>query len=644
MAKGTFDLPEFAAANGFEILGAKSPGVLRVRNAEGQEGEFNTSEFLKSNGVNPSEVSININSADTPLNTSVVEGMDRAKLALGNAKGGAAFLKNKFQDARINTDGELVVNSNGAWHRVDPEGFGDGNWKDMVQEFGRDIADLTDVAINTGAAAAATALAPVTGGASVLAAGAAGGAAKGITTILGNIAGTYKVDSPQEVVKDIAWDMALGMGGQALSLGSRKLFVPKLKMALEGMNDTASPATKEMLASYLESTAGVNKTSVMRGIDRHKEVGQYMSQAIEAAGRGATEDKVIVNAANNARRKVAEAAEAFPKALSENYGMQKRALLDNIPNDVVVPLGETMSKQWGNLQSMGLVRNVEDKWVAQTPEFLAEHFGITPFQAKQLAPKMLEFVDNIDFMQKRAGGVLKGKEGVEAVMNMRRNLDDLYYGLVDANPAIESSLTQVSKPIRDALNSSFRDAGVAGEVTRLSEFYKGNLEAKRLAMQVGEGGAATLDGFVSKFFSDPAKHRGAKDLIDRLESMGGRYSKLATETLDRLAAVDMVRTSAKGSFGAAQQGIIGKGLNKAANLAMNPRRAVQMINATDQMLQSTPIKAALKARNMFWSMPKEQLRSFLADPKASAVMFQTIASSQDEQDSALQQLMKQGGL
>jgi hypothetical protein len=167
------------------------------------------------NGLDPS----------SPINKSPVSEEDRAILTTGNGKGKVNYLRKKFEDVTEDEHGDLLVKDKGLWHRVDPNQLGDVDpWeatkkiagtllknnpvtflanlhpataesikeklkdvpsytlddvKEQVSEARKDVADLYDVALVGGAAAAGAAVgtATATPGLGSIAGAAAGGMA-----------------------------------------------------------------------------------------------------------------------------------------------------------------------------------------------------------------------------------------------------------------------------------------------------------------------------------------------------------------------------------------------------------------------------------------------------------------------------------
>src|SRR6185436_1809857 len=111
-----------------------------------------------SSGLNPT----------TPINQSTLSMADRLKMSLGNEEGNKAYLMSKPDVGGVTTDptGALVYQdmNTSLWHRVDPEGGGDGDPWTRTKEIMKDAADIAPAAVKTlGAIGAGIAAAPLTG-------------------------------------------------------------------------------------------------------------------------------------------------------------------------------------------------------------------------------------------------------------------------------------------------------------------------------------------------------------------------------------------------------------------------------------------------------------------------------------------------
>jgi hypothetical protein len=293
--KPHFDAAGFLESQGLTFKGFdKATGHALVENDEtGEPGTFDVKSLLKKEGMNP-DADVTFNTPDNPLNETPVGVMDRLKLSLGNTKGAVGYLKSKFQDARVDDTGSLVVKDQGAWKKVDLDGLGDDSgWK--VSEILGDIADVGgDALVGAGSLAALGA----TGGAGAVGLAAAGsGAASAIKGVLGRFANTYDA-TPEEFAKDVMFDTALGVVGEGVAIGGKALLGPTLKRGFSKLANVGE-ATQDMLAKGFaavdpENGAGTYRTILQRGEDVVESVAKANDRAAaeatsfgaDAAGKG----------------------------------------------------------------------------------------------------------------------------------------------------------------------------------------------------------------------------------------------------------------------------------------------------------------------------------------------------------------------
>jgi len=165
-------------------------------------------------------------SPNTAKNESIVDPIDRVKLAPGNKKGKLNYLKENFDDAQINDYGDFVVEKEGEWYKVDPSSLGMiDDWRNTKQliKASKEVAmDVVDVWPEVVAAGVGIGTAVATGGSSFLAmmgaeAAAAGGVAS-YRTLLGRAVGTYDA-TPEETALDIGMEGVLATAGVGVMAG-----------------------------------------------------------------------------------------------------------------------------------------------------------------------------------------------------------------------------------------------------------------------------------------------------------------------------------------------------------------------------------------------------------------------------------------
>jgi hypothetical protein len=206
------DLSATLSNLGVELVGIDSNGDAKVRDENGEVKTLDINSTLTNLGVKNAQKMqfAESNTSDEPLEYSPVTAGDRALLDIrgeGKVFGQAGekdsinFLRKKFEDTKLNKNGDLVVKTKGLWHKVDPSFLGDGDPWEMTKEFGKDLAEMSQEAIDS----ASTIVSGVAGsllgpqGAAVgIAAGPALG--KAIRTTIGKAAGIDSATPGEQVI------------------------------------------------------------------------------------------------------------------------------------------------------------------------------------------------------------------------------------------------------------------------------------------------------------------------------------------------------------------------------------------------------------------------------------------------------------
>lgn len=202
---------------------------------------------------------------EAALNKSPLSAIDRLKLSFSDDVG--RELAQRFPDGtQQDQNGDWLVKSSetGGWHRVDPVNYGDKDpWelaKDVVTgkaSFGSAleqsdiVGDMADVGEEAALMTASVIAGLATGGSSLVAQAAAGGAAglagKFGTTSLGRFMGTYEA-SAEDQVKDIALESVLNAGGAAIAPGVSKIAGRTLNAVGRGLSGLPEGSIKAVKA------------------------------------------------------------------------------------------------------------------------------------------------------------------------------------------------------------------------------------------------------------------------------------------------------------------------------------------------------------------------------------------------------------
>lgn len=245
-------------------------------------------------------------SEESAINQSPLSVGQRFRLAFGNEKGSLKFLKENFEDAKKDKEGNYKVKKDGSWYAVDPTGFGDGpaySFADKVANLGaealKDAVDLTDDAISMiGAAIGAGGGA---GAASIPGAALGAAAASAANSSLGRWAGTYEAE-PEEMLADAALDALLTAGGYGIVPGAKlaKNLAGKGLNKL-GMTIASKPALAETAKAVTTTVKNMGKESqVVRGLLRA--TGHSAGAADHFATSPDTVEKALLPAIERAKR------------------------------------------------------------------------------------------------------------------------------------------------------------------------------------------------------------------------------------------------------------------------------------------------------------------------------------------------------
>lgn len=665
-----FDVSQFLDSQNLELRGASSPGVYKVADTDGREGEFNAHQYLEAKaGLKPSQVSLQANTPDAPVDISPASFTDRAKLALGNAKGQVDYLKNKYEDATFNTDQDLVVKDKGVWHRVDAKFLGNGNGWDTTKEFMGDVADLADVALQTGAQAGAAA---ATGGSSALIGGAVAGAAKAVQTSLGRIVGTYQA-TPEEQLKDAALDAVLTAGGTKVLNGVANSVWPAITKAFSNLAEKAAPQVKESIASLLSTTSGTKDFNILRAMNRTAPVNQELAANIKAAGPKATFDSIEAAAKDRSVQATTSILSDAQKALSRQYVQKVDGFVTSVaPSIKTKGVPEAFDSFLGGLASAGIATPQVGSsgkllgYTAASPVKMAKDFAATGMDvhtAKVISRDVQNFISSIQNL-KASSTTLSGGNAVKQMLGLKRSLNEFYYNIVDGNPAMEKLLTPYTSQMKNSILNSFADdtangvgniAHVIGGVKGIDDFYSAMkpkvLQANRILDAQRKGNPEGLEAFVNKLYSDPASHMNAKDLITSIAGLKGAPAKpLVDRVFDNVAATDFVRLAPKGS---GVNGSIIQGLRTGAVLgatavagpiagavtagSMSPRAALSAIKATKAVANGF----GLLKNNLSKTSVDERFK-LLANPQVFGDMMKQVVdlgNNEQEADGMVQQAL-----
>lgn len=655
MGNVTFNVKEYLDSVGGSIDGVIAPGRYKVT-VDGREGEFNALEYIKSKNLDPKAVNLEVNDKDTAFDTTSPVGfIDRAKLALGNEPGKLKYLRNKFEAADTDAEGNLVVKDGGVWKRVDPS----------AAELS-DFADLADVAVYTGTALAA---APTVAGAA-----AAGAVGSGIKTILGKAAGTYAGDEAS-MLKDAVLDAVISGVGQKVMLGASNSETFKaIKEGISGFAKNSSNAVKDIVSGVLHVTSGAQRQNVTRVFERPEQVNAALDALVK---KGFREDSILEQGKRMAVDSITETLDGAQKALSSRYAEGLVEVVQTAPKTVTANISGVFDDGLKAMESTGILKLATDSsgefLVPQLPkpaEFvkLMADDGMLRTDAVQAYKTLQDFVGVVTELGRSTKSILSGGKAVKAVIDAKKSLDSLYYSLPEN---MQRMLTPFTRTMRERLTNSLSDDGVKAQVAALSNFYSAALpsvkQAERIMRAARGGSAETVEAFASKFLTDPSSHQNAKGLIRAIGNLkenkglwkvgtmdnpidflssdaSGLTSKAAEKVFDTVAALDFVRYVPKAAGGLSSSALAGAAVGTAVvgpgALAAAPIFSPRIL-ARGAKGVSVAAEGFRQARNTMLSLGPKGAMEILKDPEKTSLIFGAALRGLDVDDEA-KQLLEQG--
>lgn len=556
--KAQVDVPSMLKEQGLEFVDVVAPGKLLVKAPDGTEGEVDVngmlSDILGKQGVDVSQydLDIQINSPSTALAKSPVDATDRAKMGVGNTKGNLNYLASKFGKENVSLDEEkgLVVKKDGAWMQVDPSGW--GQYFNDPWELTRDLADLTDVAVNIagttyaagkgalgGAAVGSavpgigTAAGAIAGG--VAGAGAGGLASGGIRTLLGKAVGTYDA-TEEEMIQDIALEGLFSMGGQAVGAGIKPTFGMMAK-ALNKIKNSADSGTKAVISGVYGQLTGAGQEAIETVIERPGEWTSAIKQYSKTAKSGGD---IAAKAFDDGVANTEELLELAVKKLPQKYA----SLMDDLGKS------SNISKLSVNTDDIltGAAKSLEDsgfgRVVKEGDEFIFKPYTQSEFVMRQSQGLPTELLDDVSVREINTivknlagfgGNQVSGKAAANTLVGMNRTLNQLSRDALKGNvsPATERAITNVGASYKNSVREAFNSANLGVEYKALQDVYgqySQFVDMARTALKSRNPEA--IDTVFKRMTSSSVKSRGTKRAVDEIVDLVGDDG---TQLLDKIA-------------------------------------------------------------------------------------------------------------
>jgi hypothetical protein len=491
--KFDFTVSQFLSTQGMQILGGTGD-ALDVEDAQGNQFTFSPQEYLSSQGVQAEDVDIQINTPKEAIPESPLGVLERGKLAFGNVKGNVNYLKQQYEDVRVDEDKGIVVKDNGMWKTVDPTNIrffaGEGQTTDPWN-LSEALADVVEGVAGEGlqiggAVGGAIGAAGTTLGLGT-ALGAAGGAAGGefARTSIGRYFGTYN-DTVIGQLEDIGQEALLAFGGEigakALLKGAQtvgKAARPRIDNFVRSMKkiDKAPAESKSMLASVYGNLTGAGADYTRVGFQAPDQVFRHVNRIDRALGKTVsteTVDNFIAEGqsellSNLVKKATFKEQALYRQGLNELVRESGKGgvFVADIPKMVDNVFGEWVEKGYGSLAKDGsfVVPSLKE----------AGKFGTK--EARVAIPAIRNKLNNVvKFMNgaRKAAPGLSNKEAVEQLVNVERFLNEATKGVfTDPNVlAVKRFASDMSAGWHNQMTGSFKSAGLSGLYERAMLPYK----------------------------------------------------------------------------------------------------------------------------------------------------------------------------
>lgn len=639
---------------GLDFVAKNNLGQPVVRDrTSGEEFVYDLDADLRQLGASRQDTQVIFNSIDKPLAISPLNAGERAKLAVGNERGGIKFLRNKFDAVVPSEDNGLIVLDDGVWKQVDPSGLGGGDAWEMARELGRDVADLTDIGINVAATSAALAAVGGTGGLALPAAVAtvgAGGATSGlIRTSLGRYFGTYDAE-PLEELADIGLESIFTMGGQAIGAGAR----PAINAMVKAGSKMGRSGIANGAAAVYGRITGVGPGAMQALFSRGPRIGTAMKSALKSAGPGASTDTAI----NIAKQRAIDSGETFLKETAEALPKKYGQLLD----DVVTKAEQ--SKLTANMDSI-----LDDSFLSMKESGLGvvETKGNQRiFRAFNEAEKEIRIKNNLDvfdlddvaekqiaslvrtLQRFSVGKVLRGGVAANRLVAMNKSLNQLvskqFAGQI-ASQEYKAAVSRATKGFRESVGKQFKQAGLGEEYAKLSSLYGEFANSVAVARKL-KASPQGIEGFVNRLSTDAGQNMAAKGVANKLVELGGkRGQQLFEDIVIDDSASKFLRWAPK--MGLVQTGLIGGGAGAAftGGLALGPGTIAGVSQFSPRIVagQFRAMEFAAQHLKFLKSLGPEQMKLFLDSPAAFDATVRAVTQAIGREQTDIDALLQQSG-
>lgn len=579
---------------------------------------------------------------ETPINISPLGVVDRFKLSLGNKAGTYNYLKQRYDDVKIDSSGNFVILDKDTWYRADADGLGDGDAWARTKEIVKDMVDLTDVGIVTAGQVGGAAVAGPLGG---MAGAGLGSFAK---SSLGRLVGTYSATGEEEV-KDAALEAILGLGGEVIRLGAK----PTMKIISKAYHNIAGSAantSKELLSAAMEKANGYPRWTYRRAMDDPGIV-DLANEMLKKAGPKA--DIVAKNQVIMAEQRsvISALAEKAPKALQQEFSAGVNEIEKAVPKGFMADIGATVRDVGSRISDAGLIKkeviNGRAKYTPYSLEEIAKQLRTTPDQAaRMLPPDAISSIAKVAEVINTYGKLpnVKGKTAVRKLLEAKNTMNDVFSGLIDYAPegsrmrALGAEMKNLSN---EAFAQKFADAGVGKKYLAVNKRYSDLADSAKSLQQIKNTPTLQREGMEKQLLTKLANQTGAfKQLQGEANALNTLFKSSHPNAVQRLLDLeasksfldlvpkssgpsDLLSTAFKG--GNAALALTGVGGPRGAGRLIKGAAAIG--NAGDAAKQLRAAKKVREFADFTKKLGPQKAAEFLSNPNMVREALKVVVSS-----------------
>jgi hypothetical protein len=648
------DLSATLSNLGVELVGIDSNGDAKVRDENGEVKTLDINSTLTNLGVKNAQKMqfAESNTSDEPLEYSPVTAGDRALLDIrgeGKVFGQAGekdsinFLRKKFEDTKLNKNGDLVVKTKGLWHKVDPSFLGDGDPWEMTKEFGKDLAEMSQEAIDS----ASTIVSGVAGsllgpqGAAVgIAAGPALG--KAIRTTIGKAAGIDSATPGEQVIEN-SFETLMTLGtGKVIQAGSKHVAAP-IYQGLQKLAAGASERGKSLMANFMAWTSGMAPEHAAKILKDPASTAKYYhmgekikDEAIKLAdGEGLVSSHIDDAVDKMTFPSFKTAIQNTKDYITHAYGRGLNEI-ENLPKANTFKLDT--APLVNALQSLEPISKL-------TKQELSSEFGITPF----VMGKVKTMVDEAALMANLSA---KGNIDVKQALNFQKKLNGFFgdYILPNIDDPNFVELNKAFRPLldtyKDSLQTSLKPIGGDVILNRINQMWS-NTEALRhfagKASDKVKGEQAVQNAYNSFLKGDK---KGVDLVINQVKEFGPKSSQdalnyisdvwVGRDLASHLPDPQRVQGSIKGM---AALLLSGKRVTQGVSLG---RSVVNTATHIPEQAAKTLNTNISELKNFVYRLKPSQREQLLKDDQLIEQLFGTILQSPIRENQMTEQLLNEG--